>query len=81
MEVEDFIKIRCSLFNNMIKFNLKIISHTTSIWQFSFGVLPPRPEEDRALAEPCLEICPNATRRKEIKRNMDKKEMAQCPKA
>ncbi|RVW41551.1 Beta-carotene isomerase D27, chloroplastic [Vitis vinifera] len=49
--------------------------------QFSFGVLPPRPEEDSTLKEPCLEICPNATRRKEINRNMDNKELVQCPKA
>ncbi|CAN4093233.1 unnamed protein product [Withania somnifera] len=32
--------------------------------QFKFGILPPRPEVDDALKEPCLEICPNAVRQK-----------------
>lgn len=31
--------------------------------QFKFGVAPPQPQKDSALTEPCLEICPLATRR------------------
>ncbi|KAM3687340.1 hypothetical protein ACB098_10G070100 [Castanea mollissima] len=46
--------------------------------QFKFGVLPPLAEDDIALKEPCLEICPNATRRREVTRGMD---VPQCPKA
>ncbi|XP_078443155.1 beta-carotene isomerase D27 isoform X3 [Wolffia australiana] len=34
--------------------------------QFKFGVSPPEPGEDKTLLEPCLEICPNATRRREL---------------
>ena len=45
-------------------------------WQFKFGVLPPLPEDDAILKEPCLEICPNATRRRELAINAEK-----CPKA
>ncbi|PON45024.1 Beta-carotene isomerase D27-like [Trema orientale] len=44
--------------------------------QFKFGVLPPLPEDDAILKEPCLEICPNATRRRELAINAEK-----CPKA
>ncbi|PRQ45184.1 putative beta-carotene isomerase [Rosa chinensis] len=44
--------------------------------QFKFGVLPPLPEDDAALKEPCLAICPNATRRRERNINIE-----QCPKA
>lgn len=32
--------------------------------QFSFGILPPLPENDSTLKESCLEICPNAPRRR-----------------
>ncbi|KAG7025594.1 Beta-carotene isomerase D27, chloroplastic, partial [Cucurbita argyrosperma subsp. argyrosperma] len=46
--------------------------------QFKFGVLPPLPEEDSILKEPCLEICPNATRRREV---LNKMSATQCPKA
>ncbi|KAH7862404.1 hypothetical protein Vadar_004408 [Vaccinium darrowii] len=46
--------------------------------QFKFGVLPPRPEDDVALKEPCLEICPNARRRREFAGSVD---AMQCPKA
>ncbi|XP_059437231.1 beta-carotene isomerase D27, chloroplastic isoform X2 [Corylus avellana] len=46
--------------------------------QFKFGVLAPLPEDDISLKEPCLEICPNATRRREITRDMA---LPQCPKA
>ncbi|XAR58370.1 Beta-carotene isomerase [Bertholletia excelsa] len=45
--------------------------------QFKFGVLPPTPEDDRALKEPCLEICPNATRR----RDLPSSDPLRCPKA
>ncbi|XP_058083246.1 beta-carotene isomerase D27, chloroplastic isoform X2 [Magnolia sinica] len=45
--------------------------------QFNFGVHPPPLAEDKALSEPCLEICPNATRRRELGRN---DEVMQCPK-
>ncbi|KAK7840671.1 beta-carotene isomerase D27, chloroplastic [Quercus suber] len=46
--------------------------------QFKFGILPPLAEDDIALKEPCLEICPNATQRREVTRSMD---VPQCPKA
>ncbi|CAN6700138.1 unnamed protein product [Malus baccata var. baccata] len=46
--------------------------------QFKFGVLPSLPEDDATLKEPCLEICPNATRRREIARNIN---VEKCPKA
>ncbi|KAJ4850341.1 hypothetical protein Tsubulata_037457 [Turnera subulata] len=46
--------------------------------QFKFGVLPPSPEDDNILKEPCLDICPIATRRKETSRNID---VVRCPKA
>ncbi|KAA8538567.1 hypothetical protein F0562_028239 [Nyssa sinensis] len=39
--------------------------------QFKFGVLAPLPEDDSAIKEPCLEICPNANRRREGTSNMD----------
>lgn len=46
--------------------------------QFKFGVPPPPPEQDSALKEPCLDICPTATRR----RNNTTNPMAlNCPKA
>ncbi|KAJ4847665.1 hypothetical protein Tsubulata_046916, partial [Turnera subulata] len=34
-----------------------------------FGVLPPSPEDDNILKEPCLDICPIATRKRESSRN------------
>ncbi|GKC02281.1 beta-carotene isomerase D27, chloroplastic, partial [Tanacetum coccineum] len=43
--------------------------------QFKFGVSPP---EDSTLKEPCLEACPNATRRRTLATNA--LEM-KCPKA
>jgi len=46
--------------------------------QFKFGVLPPQPEDDVAVKEPCLEICPNARRRREFAGSVD---AMQCPKA
>ncbi|KAA8549072.1 hypothetical protein F0562_000756 [Nyssa sinensis] len=46
--------------------------------QFKFGVLAPVPEDDSAIKEPCLEICPNANRRREVTSNMD---VSPCPKA
>ncbi|XP_010267972.1 PREDICTED: beta-carotene isomerase D27, chloroplastic isoform X4 [Nelumbo nucifera] len=45
--------------------------------QFKFGVSPPLPTEDKTLKEPCLDICPNATRRRQI---LEKCETVQCPK-
>ncbi|RDX92388.1 Beta-carotene isomerase D27, chloroplastic [Mucuna pruriens] len=45
--------------------------------QFKFGVLPPQPEDDPVLKEPCLEACPNATRRRMVARNID---VTACPK-
>ncbi|KAG9457853.1 hypothetical protein H6P81_002361 [Aristolochia fimbriata] len=45
--------------------------------QFKFGVLPPPPEQDAVFQEPCLQTCPNATRRRELKRNT---RITQCPK-
>ncbi|KAG0478329.1 hypothetical protein HPP92_013048 [Vanilla planifolia] len=46
--------------------------------QFNFGVLPPSHSNDKAIHEPCLEICPNAVRRKQHG-NLTKG--FQCPKA
>ncbi|XP_007051131.2 PREDICTED: beta-carotene isomerase D27, chloroplastic isoform X1 [Theobroma cacao] len=46
--------------------------------QFKFGVFPPLPENDAALKEPCLDICPIANKRREIQRNVD---VMKCPKA
>ncbi|MQL78558.1 hypothetical protein Taro_010983, partial [Colocasia esculenta] len=46
--------------------------------QFKFGVAAPLPEEDTTLLEPCLEICPNASRRRELTL---KTPVVQCPKA
>ncbi|KAK1315528.1 hypothetical protein QJS10_CPA05g00209 [Acorus calamus] len=45
--------------------------------QFKFGVSPPPSADDKALHEPCLEICPNVARRRGLsgKNNVD-----QCPK-
>nr|XP_009383547.2 PREDICTED: beta-carotene isomerase D27, chloroplastic [Musa acuminata subsp. malaccensis]XP_018675933.1 PREDICTED: beta-carotene isomerase D27, chloroplastic [Musa acuminata subsp. malaccensis] len=44
--------------------------------QFNFGVPPPPPASDKALQEPCLAICPNASRRREL----SGREIEQCPK-
>ncbi|KAH0461747.1 hypothetical protein IEQ34_009322 [Dendrobium chrysotoxum] len=44
--------------------------------QFNFGVPPPPRSSDSALHEPCLEICPNANRRKELNKGL----VVQCPK-
>lgn len=49
------------------------------IWQFNFGILPPQQATDKALQEPCLAICPNASRRRE--RGSRSGDIAQCPKA
>ncbi|CAB4271907.1 unnamed protein product [Prunus armeniaca] len=46
--------------------------------QFKFGIVPPVPEDDATLKEPCLDICPNATRRREFAGNIN---VQQCPKA
>lgn len=46
--------------------------------QFKFGVNPPPPEDDTALKEPCLQLCPTATRRREVKSAVD---VSKCPKA
>lgn len=45
--------------------------------QFKFGVLPPLPEDDTVLKEPCLEACPNASLRRMASRN---KGVTACPK-
>ncbi|EXB28573.1 hypothetical protein L484_009732 [Morus notabilis] len=47
--------------------------------QFKFGVNPPLPQYDAILKEPCLEICPNATRRRELASNRTADQ--RCPKA
>lgn len=57
---------------------LKMTHYLSQILQFKFGVLPPLPEDDATLKEPCLAICPNATRRREIAKNFN---VEQCPKA
>ncbi|GAV83066.1 DUF4033 domain-containing protein [Cephalotus follicularis] len=46
--------------------------------QFKFGVFPPLPGEDNSLKEPCLEICPTATRVNKVRKNVD---VVKCPKA
>ncbi|XP_058765265.1 beta-carotene isomerase D27, chloroplastic [Vicia villosa] len=45
--------------------------------QFKFGVLPPLPEDDAILKEPCLEACPIASQRKMANRNIG---ATACPK-
>ncbi|OAY25216.1 hypothetical protein MANES_17G076100v8 [Manihot esculenta] len=47
-------------------------------WKFKFGVLPPQPEDDITLKEPCLEVCPMASRRQQVAQSTD---VGQCPKA
>ncbi|GAA0140679.1 isomerase [Lithospermum erythrorhizon] len=47
--------------------------------QFKFGVAPPEPQHDSALREPCLEICPNASRRRKI--SIDNSLSTKCPKS
>ncbi|GMQ00354.1 hypothetical protein CsSME_00047471 [Camellia sinensis var. sinensis] len=49
--------------------------------QFKFGVLPPPAEDDSALKEPCLEICPNASRRRGREFTSNAADVLQCPKA
>ncbi|KAH9786811.1 DUF4033 domain-containing protein [Citrus sinensis] len=46
--------------------------------QFKFGILPPLPKDDTTLKEPCLDICPTSSRRKEVAMNSN---VEQCPKA
>ncbi|RCV15363.1 hypothetical protein SEVIR_3G051400v4 [Setaria viridis] len=46
--------------------------------QFNFGVPPPPLDTDKALKEPCLDICTNARRRREIGRNSSPDELG-CP--
>ncbi|XP_074581758.1 beta-carotene isomerase D27, chloroplastic isoform X1 [Curcuma longa] len=43
--------------------------------QFNFGILPPPAASDKALTEPCLSICPSASRRRDV--STDK--VKQCP--
>lgn len=45
--------------------------------QFNFGVPAPLPADDKAVSEPCLEICPTANRRRDLG---NKSLVAQCPK-
>ncbi|RLM97778.1 hypothetical protein C2845_PM06G08070 [Panicum miliaceum] len=46
--------------------------------QFNFGVPPPPLDADKALKEPCLDICTNARRRRELGRNSVTDELS-CP--
>ncbi|PAN17083.1 hypothetical protein GQ55_3G100600 [Panicum hallii var. hallii] len=46
--------------------------------QFNFGVPPPPLDADKALKEPCLDICTNARRRRELGRNIVTDELS-CP--
>ncbi|WVZ96090.1 hypothetical protein U9M48_041771 [Paspalum notatum var. saurae] len=46
--------------------------------QFNFGVSPPPLDADKALKEPCLDICTNARRRRELGRNSSPDELS-CP--
>ncbi|KAL6500249.1 hypothetical protein OROHE_025615 [Orobanche hederae] len=48
--------------------------------QFKFGLLPPLTEDDSALKEPCLQICPTANRRREIVKSSTT-DVSKCPKA
>ncbi|KAL6515915.1 hypothetical protein OROGR_019220 [Orobanche gracilis] len=48
--------------------------------QFKFGLLPPPTEDDIALKEPCLQICPTANRRREIVKSSTT-DVSKCPKA
>ncbi|KAJ3691866.1 hypothetical protein LUZ61_021030 [Rhynchospora tenuis] len=45
--------------------------------QFNFGVPAVSPAVDKAMKEPCLEICTNANRRRELGRT--ESDIAQCP--
>eukprot|EP00258_Populus_trichocarpa_P033193 XP_024449212.1 beta-carotene isomerase D27, chloroplastic-like isoform X2 [Populus trichocarpa] len=45
--------------------------------QFKFGVLPPLPEDDGTLKEPCLEVCPIASKRRGAASDMV---IMRCPK-
>ncbi|CAN0879090.1 Beta-carotene isomerase D27, chloroplastic, partial [Linum grandiflorum] len=47
--------------------------------QFKFGVAAPRPEDDVAVKEPCLEICPTAGRRRIASKGSNS--TVQCPMA
>ncbi|CDP17059.1 unnamed protein product [Coffea canephora] len=50
--------------------------------QFKFGVAPPPPpERDIALTEPCLEICPHASRRRRGRAAFSPDHKPNCPKA
>ncbi|KAK3137591.1 hypothetical protein QOZ80_5BG0454340 [Eleusine coracana subsp. coracana] len=46
--------------------------------QFNFGVQPPPFDTDKSLKEPCLDICTNARRRRELGRNGSPDELS-CP--
>ncbi|KAG2616188.1 hypothetical protein PVAP13_3NG154232 [Panicum virgatum] len=46
--------------------------------QFSFGLPPPPLDSDKALKEPCLDICTNARRRRELGRNSGPDDLS-CP--
>ncbi|CAD6334763.1 unnamed protein product [Miscanthus lutarioriparius] len=46
--------------------------------QFNFGVPPPPLDTDKALKEPCLDICTNARRRRELGRNSSPDALS-CP--
>ncbi|XP_011042274.1 PREDICTED: beta-carotene isomerase D27, chloroplastic isoform X2 [Populus euphratica] len=46
--------------------------------QFKFGVLPPLPEDDGTLKEPCLEACPIASKRRGAAADMV---IMRCPKS
>jgi len=46
--------------------------------QFSFGLPPPPLDSDKALKEPCLDICTNARRRRELGRNSSPDDLS-CP--
>ncbi|GJM94495.1 hypothetical protein PR202_ga11142 [Eleusine coracana subsp. coracana] len=47
--------------------------------QFNFGVQPPPFDTDKALKEPCLDICTNARRRRELGKNGSSPDELSCP--
>lgn len=58
--------------------HLTTTKFTLFLLQFNFGVPPPPLDTDKALKEPCLDICTNARRRRELGRNSSSDALS-CP--